>query len=62
MYKRQDLVLAVLSTYQSLDQPVILMTKDLWLLAQSALERYTLHSTRHFVEVEPIKMELLYSI
>ena len=38
------------------------MTKDLWLLAQSALEKYTLHSTRHFVEVEPIKMELLYSI
>ena len=55
-------VQAVQSTYLSLDQPDTKMTKDLWLLAQSALDKYTLHSTRHFVEVEPIKMELLYSI
>ena len=35
-----DLVLAVQSTYLSLDQPVIQMTKDLWLLAQSASAKY----------------------
>ena len=33
-------VQAVQSTYLSLDQPVIQMTKDLWLLAQSASAKY----------------------
>ena len=54
------MVQAVLSTCLSLDPPDIQMTKDLWLLAQSALEKYTLPSTRYFVEVELIKMVLLY--
>jgi hypothetical protein len=45
-------VQAVQSTYLSLDPPDIQTTKDLWLLAQSALAKYTLPSTRYFVEVE----------
>ena len=41
-----------------LDQPDQQMAKDLWLLAQSALVKYTLPSTRYFVEVELTKMVL----
>jgi hypothetical protein len=52
------MVQAVQSTYLSLDQPEQQTTKDLWLLAQSALAKYTLPSTRYFVEVELTKMVL----
>jgi hypothetical protein len=52
------MVQAVQSTYLSLDQPEQQTTKDLWLLAQSALAKYTLLLTRYFVEVELTKMVL----